>query len=194
VRGLVVAGYGMALLHAGSVLLGAGPYRCRRCPSLLAEDGGAAASAQTLWVVDRVGMAVVVLAAAGVLVHRLRKTSFAHRRGLDTVLVPGIAALVLLPLPVLFAGGPGVGADWGPLTWPGRAVALLVPIGFVVGALRGRFFRATAVAELVDRLSDPSRPGLAGLALARALGDPSLSLAYWLPDERRYVDNDGRPV
>jgi signal transduction histidine kinase len=194
VRGLVMAGYGMALLHAGSVLLGAGPYRCQRCPSLLAEDGGAAASAQTLWVVDRVGMAVVVLVAAGVLVHRLRKTSFAHRRGLDTVLVPGIAALVLLPLPALFAGGPGVAADWGPLTWPGRAGALLVPIGFVVGALRGRFFRATAVAELVDRLSDPSRPGLAGLALARALGDPSLSLAYWLPDERRYVDNDGRPV
>src|ERR671937_217660 len=31
-------------------------------------------------------------------------------------------------------------------------------------------------------------------ALARALHDPSLSLAYWLPERSRYVDVDGRPV
>jgi signal transduction histidine kinase len=28
----------------------------------------------------------------------------------------------------------------------------------------------------------------------RALGDPSLALAYWYPAESRYVDSDGRPV
>jgi signal transduction histidine kinase len=31
-------------------------------------------------------------------------------------------------------------------------------------------------------------------ALSRALGDPSLTLAYWYPAESRYVDADGRPV
>ena len=31
-------------------------------------------------------------------------------------------------------------------------------------------------------------------ALARALGDPSLDLAYWFPAEARYVTGDGRPV
>src|SRR5262249_39053757 len=28
----------------------------------------------------------------------------------------------------------------------------------------------------------------------RALGDPSLELAYWFPAEERYVDSEGRPV
>jgi DNA-binding CsgD family transcriptional regulator len=31
-------------------------------------------------------------------------------------------------------------------------------------------------------------------ALARTLGDPSLELAFWLVDKRRYVDSDGRTV
>src|SRR5262249_26807922 len=30
--------------------------------------------------------------------------------------------------------------------------------------------------------------------LARALGDPSLQLAFWFPAEARYVDGDGRPI
>ena len=31
-------------------------------------------------------------------------------------------------------------------------------------------------------------------AVARALGDPSLELGFWLPDEGRYVTADGRPL
>src|SRR4029453_2455200 len=31
-------------------------------------------------------------------------------------------------------------------------------------------------------------------ALAEALGDPTLELAYWLPDRERYVDAEGRAV
>lgn len=31
-------------------------------------------------------------------------------------------------------------------------------------------------------------------ALRRALGDPSLDLAYWIPAEGGYVDPDGRPI
>ena len=30
--------------------------------------------------------------------------------------------------------------------------------------------------------------------LARALGDPTLEVGYWLPAERRYADESGRPV
>ena len=30
--------------------------------------------------------------------------------------------------------------------------------------------------------------------LARALGDPTLQVGYWLPAERRYADETGRPV
>src|SRR5919201_1191175 len=51
-----------------------------------------------------------------------------------------------------------------------------------------------AVAELVVQLRETRGPGKLRDALARALHDPSLSLAYWLPERSRYVDVDGRPV
>jgi signal transduction histidine kinase len=37
-------------------------------------------------------------------------------------------------------------------------------------------------------------PGQLREALARALHDPSLALAYWLPEQGRYVDSEGQPV
>src|ERR687888_321434 len=51
-----------------------------------------------------------------------------------------------------------------------------------------------AVAELLVQLRETRGPGKLRDALARALHDPSLSLAYWLPERSRYVDVDGRPV
>jgi signal transduction histidine kinase len=50
------------------------------------------------------------------------------------------------------------------------------------------------VADLV--LEREAHPGATQLrdAVARALGDPSLELGYWLPDERRYVTADGQPL
>jgi signal transduction histidine kinase len=46
----------------------------------------------------------------------------------------------------------------------------------------------------VGRLGEAPRPGELRDALAEALEDPSLDLAYWLPDDRRWVDADGRPI
>ncbi len=43
-------------------------------------------------------------------------------------------------------------------------------------------------------LHDDPAPGDLRDALARALGDPSISLAYWLPDFGIHVDGAGRPV
>ena len=40
----------------------------------------------------------------------------------------------------------------------------------------------------------PIWPGRLRDALAHALGDPSVSLAYWLPDRNTYVDEAGKPV
>jgi signal transduction histidine kinase len=51
-----------------------------------------------------------------------------------------------------------------------------------------------AVSELVARLNETPQRGELHEALARALGDPSLELAYWLPRDERFVDAAGRPV
>ncbi len=69
----------------------------------------------------------------------------------------------------------------------------LAPLVFLVGLLHARLARS-AVGELVVELrADPAPRDLRD-ALARALRDPSLTLAYWLSDYESYADLDGRPV
>ena len=75
--------------------------------------------------------------------------------------------------------------------WPDVAVELALaamPVAFLIGLLRTRLARG-AVADLVVELGGGAAPGD---ALAKALRDPSLTIAYRLDD--RYVDTDGRPV
>jgi signal transduction histidine kinase len=68
-----------------------------------------------------------------------------------------------------------------------------VPVAFLVGLLRTRLARG-AVADLVVELGGQVAPGTLRAALARALRDPSLTVAYWLAEGNRFVDADGRPV
>jgi signal transduction histidine kinase len=69
----------------------------------------------------------------------------------------------------------------------------IVPFVFKLGLLRSRLARS-AVADLVVELGETRAPGRLRDALARALHDPSLAVCYWLPEQRRFVDLDGRPV
>jgi signal transduction histidine kinase len=70
---------------------------------------------------------------------------------------------------------------------------IAIPIAFLVGLMRTRLQRSR-VADLVVELGSSPRPGEVRDAIARTLGDPSLEVAFWLPDEERYVDPAGRPV
>ena len=68
-----------------------------------------------------------------------------------------------------------------------------VPAGVLAGLLRTRLARA-GVADLVVRLGAGVGPGQLRDVLADVLGDPSLDVAYWVPEQQRYVDVEGRPV
>jgi signal transduction histidine kinase len=59
---------------------------------------------------------------------------------------------------------------------------------------RARAIQSGAVGELIARLGEAPRQGGLRDELARALGDPSLDLVYWLPDDERFVDARGRRV
>jgi signal transduction histidine kinase len=74
-----------------------------------------------------------------------------------------------------------------------RVIALAtVPFAFLAGLLRARVVGASAVNELVARLGAGS--GDLQSALADALRDPSLALAYWLPERGEWVDASGDVV
>jgi hypothetical protein len=84
---------------------------------------------------------------------------------------------------------------------PGETVVLfaydltvcLIAIGLAADLLWGRWARG-AVTGLVVDLGEPVAGGVLRDRLGRALGDPTLVVAYWLPGQRRYVDEAGRPV
>jgi len=75
-----------------------------------------------------------------------------------------------------------------------QALLALVPFGLLAGLLRSRLTEAAALSGLVARLGQSPDPGALRAALATALGDPSLALAYWLADSDRFVDAAGRRV
>lgn len=83
-------------------------------------------------------------------------------------------------------------ADRGVL-WVYEIVVAGVATVLLVDLLRGRWADAV-VADLVVDLGTRSDTGSLRDKLGRALGDRSLILGYWLADESRYVDDDGRQV
>jgi signal transduction histidine kinase len=75
----------------------------------------------------------------------------------------------------------------------GCAAVILLAAGLVWAAVRTRVQRR-AVARIATSLGQAPPPGSLQAALAQAIGDPELHIAYWLPDSRRHVDASGRPV
>jgi signal transduction histidine kinase len=72
-----------------------------------------------------------------------------------------------------------------------RWVAVALPLGVVAGIVRSGLRRREASALVVELRAETA--GGLKERLARALGDPSLDVAYRL-DDGRYVDSEGRPV
>ncbi len=124
-------------------------------------------------------------------------TAPAMRHRALTTLAPlygyGILAVLFIPFaPSVLGDGFGVSRD---LVDALQLIDLTgIPIAFTVCLLRGGFAPTAEVQELGAWLGsvESGRSPLVG-ALARALGDETLRLAYWLPD-RGYVDEEGDPV
>ncbi|MER5472961.1 hypothetical protein [Streptomyces sp. NPDC002685] len=134
------------------------------------------------------GLSALVVAAA---LDVFARTSGPARRAGRSAL-----AAALLFAGVLALGSANVLLEWG----ADRAVLLvydaaicLVVIWLTVDLLYGRWTEAT-VSDLVTQLG--RRTDTAGLQaqLARALGDPGLTLGYWVPSQHAYVDETGLPL
>jgi signal transduction histidine kinase len=78
------------------------------------------------------------------------------------------------------------------LYWAQVTTQEAVPITMLIGLLQMRLARAS-VADLLPAL-ERTPPAEIRDALARALHDPSLEVAFWLPERKAYCDADGHPV
>jgi signal transduction histidine kinase len=107
-----------------------------------------------------------------------------------------IAAAVAVVVP-LAAGSvaPLLGSDTnaGPVLWGYEAALVLIAIGFWADLKYGRWGQVT-VTKLVVDLGQPGESGTLTARLARALGDPALVMAYWVPEADGYFDEAGSPV
>jgi len=70
---------------------------------------------------------------------------------------------------------------------------ILLAAALVWATIRMRA-RRRAVARITASLGQAPPPGSLQAALAQAVGDPRLEIAYWLAASQRYVDAQGKPV
>jgi len=142
-----------------------------------------------------VGLLVATLSTAvcflAVLVRRWRLGSVAARRVLLPV-VPGACLFIVIYMVALLSelGLPtGLGTRWALVALVLLAAA---PLVFLAGLLRARLARGH-VGRLVVELGDASPAGALREALARALGDPTVEVAYAVAGGG-YVDANGQAV
>ena len=163
---------------------------------LVPENGlnvlGVAANASAAHVVDTIQRATISLGSVLLVLalgRRWLRSSSPVRRQLAPVLVGAIAILLQ-------------SASWFFLS-SGASLELLddlifvaqiaIPIAVLLVIFQARIARA-AVADLVVELGQTPTPARLRDALANALGDPSLQLAYWSPVQDRFVDASGERV
>ena len=191
-RTVVVAGYVAAVAASALVL----PFEddpnaiCTDCPRNTLAIWGDHTLAQALNVTfNLVGVAIVV-SAIGILVVRRRAATAAARRILDPVLVSG--AITLGFLAVAFALNSVSHAVSTVAFFAGLFAFISVPYFFLAGLIRFRLARAAA-GELLQEVSETPSLEEAQEGLRRALHDPTLELAWWVPEAAGYVDQNGHP-
>jgi DNA-binding CsgD family transcriptional regulator len=134
---------------------------------------------------------LVLVAILYVVVERWRAATAPGRRALAPLVWAGPPVLVVAAvsiardyLDVSFSAAGDRAVDWAQLVYIG------IPLAFLAGVLRTTLHRAglgDLVIELGRGVASPQR---VREALARALGDPSLEIAFWLPAQGRYVGPD----
>jgi signal transduction histidine kinase len=195
-RRLVGFGYVLTTVLLIPVWLFADPQQldCDDCPENVFLVHANESLVTTITAILNVAAVALVCAVLVILLRRWRKATASQRRFLVPVYSAGAAVIVLLIVTVALQAG---GLDRAALdvVWISSLVPFgLVPYMFLFTLVRARMIQTGAVGELIARMGEAPRRGELRDELARALGDPTLELVYWLPDDERFVDARGRSV
>jgi signal transduction histidine kinase len=199
-RGFVAFGYGFALVSAVPFLLFFDP-RTPHDPAVQECSSCALPLTHVAWhdvtgvrdVLNGVAVVLIVLF-VGLLIRKIvRAVPVARSVALPLAAVAFLAAVRFATLLGLRLVVPSSRVSWSwAWDWSAMFVGLAIPLVLAAGMLWGGAGRG-AVADLVVAL-ERTPPGAVRDALARALGDPSLALALWLPERAAYADQYGRPL
>jgi signal transduction histidine kinase len=154
-----------------------------RCPHnvlLIGRDEGLGEAALALGSALTLGLCLV---AVGILVRQWRTATAPERRSLVPLFVSGGVTLGLIAAYAV--------SQFDALLWMAFAAFAATPFAFLAGLARADVSGSRGVRMLLAELGDmPERADLRD-GLARALGDPALELAFWMPELNRYVDAGG---
>ncbi len=185
-RNLILAAYATAI-SLQVVRMSSGGFGSNNLLEV-AENPGAALLAVR---VQLLAVSAFCLTGVGILVIGRRRAGRPLRRSL--ALLVDAFAFGLIMIAALFLSHVFDVPALHQLRWATFAALGLAPIAFLAGLLLDRLARAS-IGELLLELRRRPAPAEVREGLARALRDPSLTLAYWLPDFKTYVDQEGRPV
>jgi signal transduction histidine kinase len=200
-RALIAAAYVEALFTAVALALFRDPYLDPGClancnvnvflvhplPSL----------AHAIEIADRWFAAAAAVAFIAICAARLAAGSRPARRRLIPVAVPaimfvGAVAARAVALRRITVEDPFNAALFAIFAAASAAIVLLAT-GLISGVVRARA-EHRAIARIAVNLGEAPPPGSLQSALAEALHDPDLRIAYWLPGTQRYVDASGHAV
>lgn len=191
---VAIAYFNTTVVQLAAFVLSDPQQGCAQCPAnpLLIDHADTAAGVISAAQLD-ISIAVLGAVVAS-LYRRWRDSSPSQRRSFAPVLAVGSLTFVLLMASLIVEQ-----ADLSSSIDDGLTLALFgtlacLPFAFLTGLLRFRFSQVEAVSSLVGRLGGGVGRGSLRDALAEALGDPEVELAYWVPNRDDYVDSAGRPM
>jgi signal transduction histidine kinase len=196
-RVFIIANYAATVPLALVQLLLVEPGRlgCTECPDDILGLGGRDRYGDMVLSVSDLSLAVLTALLLWIVVTRWRHAAEPRRRSLAPVALVGIVLLIVYmtgqTLKAVLSDPPvalEVGFNLAILM-----ALVLWPLAFLAGLARTRLDHS-AVGDLAVQLGEALPPGRLEQVLARALHDPTLRLAYWLPDRHAFVDAAGRLV
>jgi signal transduction histidine kinase len=176
----------LMLMFMGFSMRSGGPYP----DNLLLVDDNLRVHNAVMSIERLVGFVLAIWVAV-LLVRRWRAASSPLRRTVVPLFATAGAVIALFA--VGFIAASPVPTFSQAVTTAAQIALAVVPVAFLLGLFDARLARV-GVSDLVVELARTPAPGQLREALARALGDPSLQLAYWIPETESYVGIDGRAV
>jgi signal transduction histidine kinase len=150
---------------------------------------GDASAAHLLDTIQRIGFSIGAVLLVVVIGRRWLRSSGPARRQLVPVLAGALAIFPQAASWMLFT----IGIRLAPLQDLVFLTQIVIPVAVLYVMLRSRMARA-GIADLVVEMGQAPTPARLRDALANALGDPSLWVAYWEPSGERFVDAADAPV
>jgi len=198
-RVLVAAGYAEAVLAAAILALFRDPYLDPGCLANCNVNVFLVRAAPSLARAVQTADRWFAVAAAGALIAfcaaRLAAGSGPARHRLAPVAVPAIVLAAAVAARAVALQWTTVEDPFNPALFAiftaASAAVIALAAGLISGATRA-WVERRAIARIAGSLSAAPTPGTLQSALADALHDPELQIAYWLPGAHRYADAAGR--